>query len=452
MDEETIVAPATPPGHAGIAVIRLSGSQSQAILKQIVRTQPDQWPPRRSRHGFLHDGERRIDECLAVFFPGPHSYSGEDMAEISLHANPFVVEEVLALAYGHGARAALPGEFTYRAFRNGKMDLLQAEAVNDLIRANSRAGALMEFDNLEGRLSHAVAVLRDALLRAAVEVETGIEFAEDQHLDPGQEGDGLAAASALLDHVLAVSRFSAALNQGLRVAIAGRVNVGKSSLFNALLLQERSIVSELPGTTRDYIEETLHLDGVAFRVTDAAGIRPVAGDDIEDQGMRRSLDRIAAADAVLFMVDASVPLAAGDLEIVRRLGGRKRLLLANKSDRADEEAVRGIRAAFPDENVHLISAKNGDNLEAIFSFLRGLLRELPDPAGVVAVNLRQKGLLEKLRDGIGRIMRLRAQAPAPGELVAEEIRQGLRIIGELTGEVGADDILRGVFASFCIGK
>ena len=452
MNEETIVALATPPGQAGVAMIRFSGSQSEAILNRLIRPLPKKWQPRHSTHGFLHDGERRIDECLAVLFRGPHSYSGEDMAEISLHANPFVVEEVLALAYGHGARAALPGEFTYRAFRNGKMDLLQAEAVNDLIRANSRAGSLMEFDNLEGRLSRAVGALREALLGAAVDVETGIEFAEDQHLEPGREGGGLAVAAASLEMILASSRFSEVLNQGLQVVIAGRVNVGKSSLFNALLLKERSIVSELPGTTRDYIEETLRLEGVACRVTDMAGIRPAAGDDIENQGMRRSLDKIALADAVLFMVDASQPLQECDLEIARLLGAKKRMLLANKSDLADQEIMRTIRAAFPDDMAHMISARSGDNLDAVIRFLKGLLRDLPDPAGVVAVNLRQKGLLAKLHDVIQRIMRLQAQAPAPGELIAEEIRQGLLLIGELTGAVGADDILRGVFASFCIGK
>ncbi len=450
MDEETIVALATPPGQAGIAVIRFSGSLSQAILKRIIRPQPQKWQPRRSSHGFIQDGSRRLDECLAVFFSAPRSYSGEDMAEISLHSNLFIVEEVLALACRHGARPALPGEFTYRAFRNGKLDLLQAEAVNDLIRANSRAGSLMEFDNLEGRLSRAVGAVRDALLRAAVEVESAIEFAEDQHLAVGGEGQALAEADASLEHILAASRFSEVLARGLKVVIAGRVNVGKSSLFNALLLQERSIVSALPGTTRDFIEETLHVDGFAFRVSDVAGIRPAAGDDIENQGMQRSRDKIAGADAVLFMVDASQPLQECDREIHRRLDGKKRLLLANKSDLADAGVVSSIRAAFAQETVHLVSAKSGDNLEAVSAFLKGLLRDLPDAAGVVAVNLRQKGLLQELRDGIGRIRGL--QAPAPSELVAEEIRQALRVIGELTGEIGAEDILRGVFARFCIGK
>jgi tRNA modification GTPase len=451
MDEETIVALATPPGQAGIAVVRISGSRSQSIVQGIIRPLPAAWPARYSVHGYIHDGPRRLDECLAVLFRAPRSYSGEDMAEISLHSNLFVVEEVLALVCRHGARPALPGEFTYRAFRNGKLDLLQAEAVNDLIRANSRAGSLMEFGNLEGRLSREVGAVRAALLHEAATVESAIEFAEDQHIAISADS-ALAAAAASLDRILAASRFSEVLARGLRVVIAGRVNVGKSSLFNALLLQERSIVSALPGTTRDFIEETLHLDGFTFRVADVAGIRPAAGDDIENQGMQRSLDKIAAADAVLFMVDASQPLQECDREIQRRLEGKKRLLLANKSDLADTAVVSSIRAAFPQDTVHLVSAKNGDNLGAVSAFLKGLLRDLPDAAAVVAVNLRQKGLLQRLREAIGRIRDLQAQAPAAGELVAEEIRQALRVIGELTGQVGAEDILRGVFARFCIGK
>lgn len=452
MDDETIVALATPPGRAGIAVIRLSGSQSADILARMVAPLPEKPKARHSYHGFVHDGAARIDECLAVLFRGPASYSGEDMAEISLHSNLFVIERSLALICRCGARAALPGEFTYRAFRNGKLDLLQAEAVNDLIQANSQRYSLMEFNNLEGRLSREVSALRDALLQAAVEVETRIEFAEDQRIEEPAARGGLPAAAAALERILASSRFNEVLNQGLHVVIAGRVNVGKSSLFNALLLKERSIISALPGTTRDYIQENLHLDGFTFRVTDMAGIRSAAGDEIERQGVQRSLDKIAQADAVIFMVDASRPPAAGDLEIYRLLAGKKRVLLANKSDLSREGVSRDIRDAFPGETVHLVSARNGDNLEAAVDFLKSLPRQIPDPPGAIALNLRQRLLLEKLREKIGLIVGLQERTPAPAELVAEEIRQGLGLIGELTGAVGSAEILRGVFATFCIGK
>ena len=452
MDEDVIVALATPPGRAGIAVIRISGSQSASIVRKIVRPLPAKLVARRSYHGYLYDAAQRIDDCLAVIFRAPRSYNGEDMAEISLHSNLFVVEEVIGLICAHGARPALPGEFTYRAFKNGKLDLLQAEAVNDLIQANSRAGALMQFNNLEGRLSKAVARLRSVLLQAAIQLETRIEFAEDQHLEETPAGSDLTAAAAALEKILAQSRFSEVLNNGLQVVIAGRVNVGKSSLFNALLLKERSIVSALPGTTRDTIQEKLVVDGFPFHITDMAGIRDASGDDIEKQGMQRSVDKIAQADAVIFMVDASLPLAGTDRRIYELLAAKKRLLLANKSDRAVAGVVQGIRAAFPGETMHLVSAKNGENLDVAVNFMKDLLRQMPDAAGQTVVNFRQKILLEKLLKKIKLIGRMQADGLDAAEVVAEEIRQGLGLIGELTGAIGSADILRGVFAKFCIGK
>jgi tRNA modification GTPase len=452
MDEETIVALATPPGRAGVAVVRLSGSRSEGILRRLVSPLPERLHARRCYHGFLHDGQRRIDECLALLFRAPHSYSGEDMAEVSLHANPFLVEALLGLACRHGARPALAGEFTYRAFRHGKLDLLQAEAVNELIQANSRAYSRMEFDNLEGRLSREIGEVREALLRAAADVETRIEFAEDQRVEAEAASGGLGRAAAILDAILASSRFADILNRGLSVVIAGRVNVGKSSLFTALLLRERSIISEHPGTTRDYIEEPLLVAGAPIRLTDVAGIRADAAGDAEDQGIRRSLERIEAADAVILVLDASQPLQAGDLEIYRRLGATPRLLLANKCDLEHGRSMPGIRAAFANETVQWVSAKTGENLEAVAAFLADLLRRMPDASGAAAVNRRQRGLLEKLQEQVGLVMRLQAEEREPVELVAEEIRQGLRLVAELTGEAGADDVLQRIFASFCIGK
>ncbi|MBU4268092.1 MAG: tRNA uridine-5-carboxymethylaminomethyl(34) synthesis GTPase MnmE [Acidobacteria bacterium] len=452
MDDDAIVALATPPGRAGIAVIRISGSQSESIVRKIIGPLPAELEARRSYHGFIHHETRRIDECLAVIFKAPRSYSGEDMAEISLHSNLFVVEEVIGLICACGARPALPGEFTFRAFKNGKLDLLQAEAVNDLIQANSRAGALMQFNNLEGRLSKTVVALRAALVQAAIQIETRIEFAEDQHIEATETAGDLAAAAGALEKILGQSRFNEILNQGLHVVIAGRVNVGKSSLFNALLLKERSIISALPGTTRDYIQENLVLDGFPFHVTDMAGIRAGSGDDIEKQGMELSLAKIAQADAVLFMVDASLPLAETDMQIYKLLAAKKRLLLANKSDKALADIVKSVKDAFPEETVHLISAKNGDNLDVAVNFMKSLLRQMPEACGQTVVNFRQKILLEKLLEKIKRIEQMQIEGLEATEVVAEEIRQGVSLIGELTGTIAPGDILQGVFAKFCIGK
>ncbi len=452
MDDETIVALATPPGQAGIAVIRLSGSKSHAIVRALFEPLPGTWQGRKSYHGFIQSRGRRIDECLVTVFKAPRTYSGEDMAEISLHSNLAIIEAVIDLTCRLGARPALPGEFTYRAFRNGKMDLLQAEAVNDLIRANSRVFALMEFGNLEGRLSQMVGSIRARLLEMAMAIETDIEFAEDQRLETVAIDPGLSATINDLEKILGQSRFNETLDQGMQLVIAGRVNVGKSSLFNALLMKERSIISPLPGTTRDYIQEKLHVDGLPFRITDMAGIREVSGDDIENQGMRRSRDKIAQADAVIFMVDASQALQAGDHEIYSLIREKKRILLANKKDLAPPAAIENIRRAFPDEIMHLVSAKNGENLEPIIDFLKKLWRQIAEPACDMVVNLRQKTLLAKLLQNLRHIEQWQTQCPAQTEMIAEEVRQGLRLIGELTGAVSSTEILQGIFAKFCIGK
>jgi tRNA modification GTPase len=451
MDDETIVALATPPGKAGIAVIRLSGKDSQAIVSALFEPLPSVWQARKSYHGFIQSQGRRIDECLLTFFKAPRSYNGEDMAEISLHSNLSIIEEVIGLACRLGARPALPGEFTYRAFRNGKLDLLQAEAVNDLIQANSRVYALMEFANLEGRLSKMVGSIRARLLQMAIDVETEIEFAEDQMLETAADS-WLPAMAADLKKIISQSRFNDILDQGMHVVIAGKVNVGKSSLFNALLLQERSIISPLPGTTRDYIQEKLHLDGLPFQITDMAGIHDGTGDDIENQGMQRSLDKIAQADAVIFMVDASLPLEASDYEIYQLLGEKKRILLANKSDQALEQVLANFHKAFPDETIHLVSAKNQENLDVAVDFLKSLWQEIGEPATGTVINLRQKMLLEKLLQNLQEIEHMQGQRPAQTETIAEEICQALQLIGELTGAISSTEIFQGIFAKFCIGK
>jgi tRNA modification GTPase len=452
MDDETIVALATPPGKAGIAIIRLSGKDSQTIVQALFEPLPSAWQARKSYHGFIQSQGRRIDECLVILFKAPRSYSGEDMAEISLHSNMFIIEEVIELTCGLGARPALPGEFTYRAFSNGKMDLLQAEAVNDLIQANSRVYALMEFGNLEGRLSKMVGSIRARLLQMAIAIETEIEFAEDQMLETAAVDSGLTAAVNDLEKIISQSRFNDILDRGMHIVIAGKVNVGKSSLFNALLLQERSIISPLPGTTRDYIQEKLYLDGLPFQITDMAGMRNGTGDDIENQGMRRSLDKIAQADAVIFMVDASLPLEASDHEIYRLIAEKKRIMLANKKDKALAQVLKNIQKAFPDETIHLVSAKNHENIDVVVDFLKALWPGINEPAIGTVINLRQKMLLEKLLQNLQQIEQMQARQSAQTETIAEEIRQGFQLIGELTGVISSAEILQGIFAKFCIGK
>ncbi len=449
MDEQTIAALATPAGRGALAVIRLSGPETAALLPQILLGWPAQPRPWRLYHRPLQAGGQPVCDGLAVFFRAPRSYTGEDAAEISIPASPVLTGALLAELARRGARPALPGEFTFRAYRNGRIDLIQAEAVLELVRAASRSEAHMEFATLEGGLSRAVAALRQQVVDAAVRLETAIEFQEENRLEEAPAAAALVEALRALQQILSQARFQDEIRSGLRVAIAGPVNAGKSTLFNSLLLQERAITSPHPGTTRDFILETLDLDGFPVELSDAAGIRR-SGDPLEEEGVRRSHELVAASQAVLLVLDAARP--AEVTEEIGRLGeGKPRLLLANKADVAAAADLEALRTRFPGAPLHPVSALTGANLEVVHDWLRGLAQERGAPPGALAVNRRQKMMLERVRDCLGEAQRHLQQAEA-AELAAEELRAALGAIGELTGEVRCDDLLEAVFSRFCIGK
>ena len=452
MDDETIAALSTPVGQGAIAVVRVSGPETAGLLKKIISPFPKKFRSHSVFHGFVSDGQSRLDECLTVFFHAPRSYTGEDLAEISIHSNPFIIEEVLRLVWRSGARPALPGEFTYRAFRNGKLDLLQAEAVNDLIKANSRYHAQMEFSNLEGGLSALVKKIRDQLIRLGVKIETVIEFQEDQSLEEVRWEKEIAGAKSKLEKILQKNSFNELLNRGLRIAIAGKVNAGKSTLFNALLLQDRSIVSHLPGTTRDYITERIFINGFPLQLSDMAGIQSRPGDEIEHQGIARSMAIIADSDAVILVLDASCKLEPVDFEIYQKIKNKKRLIVANKMDMAGKKQFVQFIRAFPDETMCPLSAKRQTGLDAVTDFFKAMLRDLQSLSAELAVNSRQKILLEKILASLRTVEAMMDRKAAAIELMAEEVRNAIRLIGELTGQVGNAEILKGIFANFCIGK
>lgn len=454
MQQETIAALATPPGRGGIGVIRISGEKTEAVLRRVIAGLPGKPVPNRAYHGFVVDGQNKIDECVTVFFKAPHSYTGEDLAEISVHANPFIIEAVLAAIIDpdEGVRPALPGEFTFRAFKNGKIDLIQAEAVNELIDANSRCFAAMTFASLEGKLSHIMGKIRQDLIELGIKIETRIEFQEDQHIGaipmPAEVGTAIQALQKVLEN----ARFNDLFNRGLKVAIVGRVNVGKSSLFNALLMQERAITSAKPGTTRDYLQEKLFIAGLPVEITDGAGLNPDTQDDIEAQGIRRSLEKISASDAVIFMLDASAEGGEADRQIFELIKNKHRLLVANKIDIADPQVLENLKARFPEETMVDISARENINIGAVRSFLDTLVRGIKGPEIELAVNQRQKSLLERLLEILMRLKEKIDCPLSPVEIMAEEIRQALQVIGELTGQIAQEDILQGIFSRFCIGK
>lgn len=454
-DKDTIAALSTPWGRGGIAVIRISGEKTQPILKKIIEKCPTPLTPGKTCHSFVIDGKKRIDECVLVFFKAPHSYTGEDTAEISVHSNPFLVEEVLGLIYKAGkkeTRAALPGEFTYRAFKNDKIDLLQAESVNELINANSRYFAHMKFGTLEGKLSRLMEELKEQLINLGVRIETKIEFEEDQFFEEISIADQLNAPLKRLETLLSNSRFNEMLNKGLNVVIVGKVNVGKSSLFNTLLMEERSIISSIPGTTRDFIKEKIYINGFPIELTDAAGINRETRDDIEAQGIQRSLEKIKHSDAVIFMLDASTPFDHGDKEIYDIIKQKKKLVVVNKLDIKDQTVLDAIAAYFKEELIAYISVKEHTNIEAITGFFKGMINDIKGKETDFTINQRQKLALEELQAILTRVKEMSVTHSGHVEIMAEEIRQAAAIIGQLMGEITPDDILDKIFSQFCVGK
>lgn len=455
MDKDTIAALASPWGRGGIAVIRVSGGKTQSILKKIIEKCPTPLIPGKTYHSFVIDGKKRIDECVMVFFKAPHSYTGEDTAEISIHSNPFLVEEVLDLIFRiskTGTRGALPGEFTYRAFKNGKMDLLQAESVNELINANSRYFAHMKFGTLEGKLSRMMEQLKEELTNLGVRIETKIEFEEDQFFDEISIADHLETPLKQLDTLLANSRFNQLLDKGLNIVIVGKVNVGKSSLFNTLLMEDRSIISHIPGTTRDFIKEKIFIHGFPIELTDAAGINRETRDDIEAQGIQRSLDRVKNSDAVIFMLDASTPFDSSDKEIYHLVKQKNKLIVVNKLDIKDQNVLDTIAAYFKDEEILHISVKEHTNIKGITGYFKGLIKDIKGKETEFTINQRQKLVLEELQTILIRVKGMAAVRFKHVEIMAEEIRHAVEIIGQLMGEITPDDILNKIFSEFCVGK
>ncbi len=457
MDGDTIAALSTPLGRGGIAVIRISGPDALPSMRRVVDGPPSKLKPRRLYHGFIQDNGRHIDECMAVFFKGPDSYTGEDSVEISIHSNPFIIEEVLNLLLkqkdlSSPIRTAMAGEFTYRAFKHGKMDLVQAESVNELINANSRYYAHMTFGTLEGKLSRFMTELKEQLINLGVQVETKIEFEEDQYFDEIALDRHLEAPLKRLDTLLTSARFNDLLNRGLHVVIAGKVNVGKSSLFNTLLMEERSIISSVPGTTRDFIKEKLYIDGFPIDITDVAGINRDTDDEIEAQGIERSLQKIRDCDAVIFMLDHSRPLEESDREIYRLVEGKKKLVVVNKTDLPDSAARLSLDGLAPDERVVEVSVKEHRNIDAVLSFLKELIAGVTEKESDYTVNQRQKSILEELREVLLHTRKMMVPGSGHAEIAAEEIRRALSLIGQLMGEVTPDDILNQIFSQFCVGK
>ena len=449
---DTIVAPATAPGRGGIGVVRLSGPGVPVIASALLGGRLPE--PRRATLATFRDGAgEAIDSGLALYFPAPHSYTGEAVLELHGHGGPAVLASLVARAIELGARRAEPGEFTRRAYLNDKLDLAQAEAVADLIDAGSQAAARAALRSLQGAFSAEVHGLVEGLIELRVWVEAAIDFPEediDFLADPALVAR-VEALRARFDAVTHAARQGRVLRDGLTVVIAGRPNAGKSSLLNALAGHEAAIVTDLPGTTRDVVREQLDLDGLPLQVLDTAGLR-VAGegpaDVVEAEGIRRTRAEIARADRVLFVVDAATDPAATAYTDERNAlpEGVPVTLVFNKVDlpTALEVVVPGVDAQLR------LSARTGEGLAALRAHLQAAIGYSPTDTGAVSARARHLEALTRARATLEAACTLLAQRR--GELVAEELRLAQRALGEITGEFTSDDLLGRIFGSFCIGK
>lgn len=453
---DTIAAVATPVGSGGIGIVRISGPCSEKIGTEIFcGTKGGGFESHRLYYGrFINpvDGSL-IDEGMAVLMRAPRSYTREDVLELHCHGGYLVVRSLLQAAVSAGARLAEPGEFTRRAFLNGRIDLAQAESVLDVINSRTDRALALAQRQREGQLGSLLGEVRSLAGEALAVIEAHIDFPEED-LDPASlamVSDRTAAAGVIVRRLVESFRYGKVLREGVSVLLAGKPNAGKSSLLNALLSEERAIVSAIPGTTRDMIEEVIAIDGLPVRIIDAAGIRRTHDDEVEREGIRRTLERLSEADLVLFLIDGSGPLDHDDQEILEALSGRQYIVVVTKDD------LDGPHAPDTFSGCHAqirISAKTGYNIDALRSLVFSFFTRdvLPGSEDLVAISSARHHDILIRATGVLHAFQTHLDAGYPPELLAADLREFLSAVGEITGATTPDDVLDLIFSTFCIGK
>lgn len=455
--DDTISAIATALGVGSIGVIRLSGPDSLAIADRIFtgREKPGKDNARKLLYGHILDRKGQpIDEVLAVYMPGPHSYTGEDVCEIQCHGGRQALQEILSLTYQAGARPAEPGEFTKRAFLNGRLDLAEAESVMDIINAKSRQALVAANRGHEGGLSRKVRELRKKLRDLVVQLEAAIDYPEEdiEEVTYDRAAEVLAEGQAAVARLVRQGSAGRILREGLRTAIVGRPNVGKSSLLNSLLQADRAIVSNIPGTTRDIIEEQMTIGGIPLVLTDTAGLRDTE-DLVEKIGVERSRAALEDAQLALVVLDGSQPLSGEDRELLRSLKDRKKLILVNKSDLPQMLDTEGLQREYDRSDVIVLSVKTGEGMEQVEQWLREFVygEGSDSESSSMTQNARQQDLLEKALRSIEDALE-GARQHLPYDCLTIDLTQTLHDLGEITGEDVPDEIIDEIFAQFCVGK
>ncbi len=454
--EDTIAAIATPPGEGGLAVVRISGPDAEKIARQIFLRPNGRDNQLRSHtlyHGRICDPKnlQSIDEVLLTMMRKPRSYTGEDVVEVHCHGGNFLVRQILTVILTQGARQAEAGEFTKRAFLNGRIDLAQAEAVLDLIRAQTAKGAQLALSQASGELSKYVGELREELLDILVQVEAAIDFPEEEIelLQRHHLAQKITALADKINLIAASYDWGRLFREGAKVCICGRPNVGKSSLLNALLGTHRVIVTPVPGTTRDVIEETLTLDGLPVVIWDTAGIRDT-DDQVEKLGVELSRQHLEKADALIVVLDGSVKLTADDRALLHSAGAKKLVMAINKSD-LPLVIDPGLFETGEHRRVVRTSALSGTGINELKKTLRELIVGCPIEPPVTVTNLRHRSELVRSADGLQRAVDTLDRG-LPPELAAIDLSDAREALEEIIGMVSNDDILERIFSSFCIGK
>lgn len=463
ISQETIVALASPSGAGAIAVIRLSGKESLTVAEQVFQSVSGKKLAQQKTHtihlGHIVDGEKVLDQVLLSLFKNPHSYTGEDVVEISCHGSTYIQQQIIQLLLRKGCRMAQAGEFTLRAFLNGKLDLSQAEAVADLISSDNEASHQIAMQQMRGGFSNEIAKLREELLNFASLIELELDFAEEdvEFADRTQFSELLTRIEFVLKRLIDSFAVGNVIKNGIPVAIVGEPNVGKSTLLNALLNEERAIVSDIAGTTRDTIEDELVIEGIGFRFIDTAGIRETK-DVVESIGIKKTFEKIEQAQVVIYLLDSSLQKADGSLKtniaeiekIKNQFPLKPLIILGNKADLLSEADAAYLKSAI--SNLTLLSAKQKQGIDdlknQLLSFVNtGALRNNE----TIVTNTRHYDSLLKALEEIQKV-KFGLQSGLSSDLMAIDIKQALYYFGEITGEVTNDELLGNIFANFCIGK
>lgn len=456
--EDTIAAIATAPGEGGIGVVRISGEKSKEILEKIFlkKNSEKDLVPRMMHYGFVRNnfsGEL-IDEVMAVYFKAPYSYTAEDVVEIQCHGSMVSLRKILSLVLKNGARIAESGEFTKRAFLNGRLDLSQAEAVIDLIRAKSDKSFDVALNQLEGNFSKEIRKIRAELMNSLVNITVNIDYPDEdiEQLTFENLVSDLTSVRVKVEKMLQTSNTGRIMSEGLKISIIGKPNVGKSSLMNALLKETRAIVTSVPGTTRDTIEEMLTIRGIPVKLTDTAGIRHTE-DIIEKIGIEKSKEAFNNADLIIFMADRSRVLDEEDFSILSHIGEKKAIVILNKTDLPKAFDETEIEKLLPKACIIEASVANGEGIEELENVVENLVYggEVKQSDSMMVTNVRHKNLLEEADSSLADAIEM-AKACQPLELLEIDASRAYECLGAIIGEAVEEDIINEVFARFCLGK